>query len=80
VALREGPSPRPPSPRAGSLPGVTEDQQHGRRRLPLWLYWLIVLAIAVGLGVLAPAFFLLGFWEMIPLVLLATWLAPKVAR
>ena len=59
---------------------MTEDQQHDRRRLPLWLYWLVVLVIAVGLGVLAPAFFLLGFWEMVPLVLLATWLAPKVAR
>ncbi|MDX6522014.1 MAG: hypothetical protein QOG02_1330 [Gaiellales bacterium] len=59
---------------------MTEDQQSDRRRLPSWLYWLIVLAIAVGLGVLAPALFLLGFWEMIPLVLLASWLAPKVTR
>jgi fatty acid desaturase len=59
---------------------VTEDQQSDRRRLPAWLYWLIVLAVAVGLGVLAPALFLLGFWEMIPLVLLASWLAPKVTR
>jgi hypothetical protein len=59
---------------------VTADHQSDRRRLPSWLYWLIVLAIAVGLGVLAPALFLLGFWEMIPLVLLASWLAPKVTR
>lgn len=43
-------------------------------------YWLIVLAIAVTLGVIAPAFFLLGFWEMAPLVYAATWLAPKVTR
>jgi len=39
-----------------------------------------VLAIAVSLGVSAPAFFLLGFWEMAPLVLFATWLAPKLTR
>ena len=40
------------------------------RRLHPVVYWLIVLAIAVCLGVSAPAFFLLGFWEMAPLVLL----------
>ena len=59
---------------------MPEDQRHDRRRLPLWLYWLIVLAVAIGLGVAAPALFLLGFWEMAPLVLLASWLAPKVTR
>jgi fatty acid desaturase len=50
------------------------------RRLHPVVYWLIVLAIAVSLGVSAPALFLLGFWEMAPLVLLATWLAPKLTR
>jgi len=59
---------------------VPEDQRHDRRRLPLWLYWPIVLAVAIALGVAAPALFLLGFWEMAPLVLLASWLAPKVTR
>jgi hypothetical protein len=60
---------------------VTEDQQHDRRRrLPSWLYWSTVLGIAVVLGVAAPALFLLGFWEMAPLVLLASWLAPKITR
>lgn len=59
---------------------MTEDQPYDHRRLPLWLYWLIVLAVAIGLGVAAPALFLLGFWEMAPLVLLASWLAPKVTR
>jgi hypothetical protein len=39
-----------------------------------------VLRVAVSLGVSAPAFFLLGFWEMAPLVLFATWLAPKLTR
>ncbi|MDX6532604.1 MAG: hypothetical protein QOJ13_2899 [Gaiellales bacterium] len=41
-------------------------------------YWLIVLAIAIALGVAAPQFFLLGFWEMAPIVFVASWLAPKV--
>ena len=39
-----------------------------------------MLAFAVALGVAAPALFLLGFWEMAPLVFVATWLAPKVCR
>ena len=50
------------------------------RRLPAPVYWLAVLAFAVALGVAAPALFLLGFWEMAPLVFVATWLAPKVCR
>jgi hypothetical protein len=41
-------------------------------------YWLTVLAVAITLGVAAPQFFLLGFWEMAPLVFVASWLAPKV--
>jgi hypothetical protein len=41
-------------------------------------YWLTVLAVAVILGVAAPQFFFLGFWEMAPLVFAASWLAPKV--
>jgi hypothetical protein len=41
-------------------------------------YWLTVLAVAITLGVVAPQFFLLGFWEMAPLVFVASWLAPKV--
>jgi hypothetical protein len=56
-------------------PGLRRD-----RRLHPVTYWLIVLAIGVTLGFIAPAFFLLGFWEMAPLVFAATWLAPKVTR
>ena len=40
------------------------------------IYWICVLALAVALGVWRPQFFLLGAWQMAPLVLLATWLAP----
>jgi hypothetical protein len=41
-------------------------------------YWFVVLAVAIALGVAAPQFFLLGFWEMAPIVFVASWLAPKV--
>ncbi|HEY0389407.1 MAG TPA: hypothetical protein VGC71_13280 [Gaiellales bacterium] len=50
------------------------------RRISPVRYWLCVVALAVCAGVAAPALFLLGFWEMAPLVFVATWLAPKVAR
>ena len=54
---------------AGSrLPRMNDDEEAPDRRLHPVVYWLIVLAIAVALGVSAPAFFLLGFWEMAPLV------------
>jgi fatty acid desaturase len=59
---------------------MNDDEEAPDRRLNPVVYWLIVLAIAVCLGVAAPALFLLGFWEMAPLVLLATWLAPKLTR
>lgn len=41
-------------------------------------YWATALAIAIVLGVALPQFFLLGFWEMAPIVLVFSWLAPKV--
>jgi hypothetical protein len=59
---------------------MSDAEEAPDRRLHPVVYWLIVLAIAVALGVSAPAFFLLGFWQMAPLVLFATWLAPKLTR
>lgn len=41
-------------------------------------YWAIAFVIAIVLGVALPQLFLLGFWEMAPLVFVFTWLAPKV--
>ena len=56
------------------------DEPEPRRdlRLPPVLYWLCVLAFAVALGVAAPALFLLGFWESIPFLLVATWIAGRL--
>ena len=71
--------PSPSSP-VTNLPPMDESAPPRDRRLSPVLYWLCVLALAVSLGVAAPALFLLGFWEMAPLVFVATWLAPKVAR
>jgi hypothetical protein len=50
------------------------------RRIRAPIYWALVLALAIALGALFPAVFLLGFWEMAPLVLLATWLSFQVTR
>ena len=69
-----------PSSLVTNLPPMDEPAPPRDRRLPPVLYWLCVLAFAVSLGVAAPALFLLGFWEMAPLVFVATWLAPKVTR
>ena len=69
-----------PSSAVTNLPPMDEPTPPRDRRLNPVLYWLCVLAFAVSLGVAAPALFLLGFWEMAPLVFVATWLAPKVAR
>jgi hypothetical protein len=41
-------------------------------------YWAVaVLAYAV-LGAFFPPFFLLGFWESLPVVLLVTWAAGRL--
>jgi len=41
-------------------------------------YWGIAFVVAIVLGVAVPQLFLLGFWEMAPLVFVFSWLAPKV--
>ena len=44
------------------------------------VYWLVAGAIYVGLGVLSPPTFLLGFQEAALYVFLVTVLQPKVLR
>jgi hypothetical protein len=52
--------PRPPS--------TTRD----RRAVAFWVVALLAYAL---LGAFFPPFFLLGFWESIPFLLIVTWLA-----
>jgi hypothetical protein len=44
------------------------------------VYWLVAGAIYVGLGVMSPPTFLLGFQEALLYVFLVTVLQPKVLR
>lgn len=51
-----------------------------RRDVASVVYWLVAGAIYVGLGVMSPPTFLLGFQEAALYVFLATVLQPKVLR
>lgn len=42
------------------------------------LYWLAALAFYGAMGAFFQPFFLLGFWQSIPLLFLFTWLAGKL--
>ncbi len=41
-------------------------------------YWTTALLVYAGLGVFFQPIFLLGFWESVPFVLAATWLASRL--
>jgi len=41
-------------------------------------YWSVALLVYALLGAFFPPFFMLGFWESLPFVLLATWLAGRL--
>lgn len=41
-------------------------------------YWIAAGLVYILLGVAGPQFFLLGFWEAIPYVFAATWLARRL--
>lgn len=49
-----------------------------RARRAAVVYWLVAALIYIGLGVLAPPVFLLGFQESLIYVFLVTLLAPRV--
>ena len=42
------------------------------------IYWLVWMAAVVMLGLAAPFLVFLGSWQLAPVVLLATWLQPRV--
>ena len=41
-------------------------------------FWVGAVLLYAGLGVLLPPLFLLGFWESVPFLFLATWLAGRL--
>jgi hypothetical protein len=41
-------------------------------------YWTTAVLAYAGLGVFAQPIFLLGFWQSLPFVLVATWLAGRL--
>ncbi len=41
-------------------------------------YWTVALLGYALLGAFFPPFFMLGFWESLPFVLLVTWLAGRL--
>lgn len=65
------------APQAGRLPGVLglSSTIRDRRAVAFWV--VAVLAYAL-LGAFFPPFFLLGFWESIPILLVVTWLAGRL--
>jgi hypothetical protein len=64
------------------MAGTTTDEASPPRRPDVAgvVYWLVAGAIYVGLGVLSPPTFLLGFQEAALYVFLVTVLQPKVLR
>lgn len=51
------------------------DRRRGRWAVA---YWAGAILLYAGLGALFQPFFLLGFWESVPFLLLATWLASRL--
>lgn len=49
-------------------------------RLGVWpaVYWLAALAVYGVLGAFFQPFFLLGFWQSLPLLFVFTWLAGRL--
>jgi len=41
-------------------------------------YWAGAILLYAGLGAFFQPFFLLGFWESMPFLLLATWVASRL--
>ena len=41
-------------------------------------FWVVALLAYAMLGAFFPPFFLLGFWESIPFLLIVTWLAGRL--
>lgn len=67
-------------PQADFLPAVREPTPSpaGARRRWAVAYWVGAVLLYAALGVFFQPFFLLGFWESMPFLLLATWIASRL--
>ena len=59
------------------MPTTTPPPAVARPRLAV-AYWIAAALTYAGLGVFFQPFFLLGFWESLPFLFLATWLAGRL--
>lgn len=59
------------------MPTTTPSPAAARPRLAV-AYWIGAVLLYAGLGVFFQPFFLLGFWESLPFLFLATWLAGRL--
>lgn len=59
------------------MPTTTPPPAVARRRLAV-AYWVAAVLLYAGLGVFFQPFFLLGFWESLPFLFLATWLGGRL--
>jgi hypothetical protein len=62
------------------LPGVPEPHARSSAAAGRWAvaYWTAAVLVYALVGAFFQPFFLLGFWESIPFLLLATWLAGRL--
>lgn len=59
-------------------PSSTPASQTARSGPRAVVYWCVAGVVYAGLGILSPPAFLLGFWESLLFVFIATVLMPKV--
>ena len=59
------------------MPTTTPSPAAARPRLAV-AYWIGAVLLYAGLGVFFQPFFRLGFWEFLPFLFLATWLAGRL--
>jgi hypothetical protein len=64
-----------PTPSASSPPSPSPPAARNRWAV---VYWVGVVLLYAGLGAYHQPLFLLGFWESVPFLFVATWLAGRL--
>ena len=59
------------------MPTTTPPPAVARRRTAV-AFWVGAVLLYAAIGAFFPPFFLLGFWESLPFLFLATWLAGRL--